>query len=122
MSQYTEQFRTAVAEIARLNDWTIPEAWEKCMKAKEIVVLSTDADAVAFVLASAQGRQTLEAMQPKFGFHVGQDVEIIAPGAFNGQQTQVVEFTDTQVVVTVSGPPGEPDSEWPFDPQELKAI
>jgi hypothetical protein len=122
VSQYTEQFRIAVAEIARLNGWTIPEAWEKCMRAKEIVVLPTDADAVAFVLASAQGRQTLEAMQPKFGFHVGQDVEIIAPGAFNGQQTHIVEFTDTDVVMTVSGPPGEPDSEWPFNPQELKAI
>src|SRR3989344_9330439 len=120
MSQYTEQFRTAVAEIARLNDWTIPEAWEKCMKAKEIVVLSTDADAVAFVLASAEGWQTFEAMQPKFGFHVGQDVEIISTEAFNGQQTQVVEFTDTEVVVTVFGPPGEPTSEWLFGPEELR--
>ena len=102
---YTEEFRAALTEIARLNNWTIPEAWEKCMRAKEIVVLSTDADAVAFVLASAQGEQTLKAMQPKFGFRVGQDVQITAQGAFNGQQTNVIEFTDTQVVVVVSGPP-----------------
>lgn len=123
MQPYTEEFRAALAEIARLNHWTIPEAWEKCMKAKKIVVLSTDADAVAFVLASAEGRQTLEEMQQrKFGFYIGQNVEIISLGAFNGQQTKVVEFTDTEIVVTVFGPPGEPESEWPFSPEELRAM
>lgn len=126
MTHYTEEFRDAVTEIARLNGWTIPEAWEKCMRAKEIAVLPTDADAVAFMLASAEGRQALEATrEKKFGFCVGQSVEIVSqnPGnPFNGQQTEVIGFLDAEVIVTVSGPPGEPDSEWPFTPSELRAL
>ena len=56
----------------------------------------------------------------KFGFNVGDLVEIISGGPFCGQIQKVVGFTSIFAICSVSGPSGEPDCEWWFEPNELK--
>lgn len=56
----------------------------------------------------------------KFGFKIDDEVLIKKEGVFFGQIQQVVGFTKNCVIVSVSGPRGEPDSSWWFEPKDIK--
>ena len=56
----------------------------------------------------------------KFGFHVEQKVIVTGEGVFHGQISPVIGFTENGVMLTVTGPPNEPSSEWPFESSELE--
>lgn len=58
----------------------------------------------------------------RYGFYLGQPVEIISESVFKGQQTFITGFTDTGVELIVSGPAGEPDSEWELDAADLRSL
>jgi len=59
-------------------------------------------------------------IESKFGFTKKDMVIITSKGAFHGQIQEVIGFTDTFVITTVSGPATEPSSGWWFEPGELK--
>ena len=59
-------------------------------------------------------------IESRFGFTKEDLVKIISKGAFHGQIQKVIGFTETFVITTVSGPTGEPDSGWWFEPGELE--
>ena len=60
--------------------------------------------------------------ESKFGYELGQEVMIIKEGPFFGQIQEVVGFTKVAVIVTVSGPRWESDSEWWFSPEQIQKI
>lgn len=60
--------------------------------------------------------------QERFGLRVGQKVRITSAGLFFNQTGAIIEFTNTFVVVPISGPPGEPDGSWWFKPSEVEPI
>ena len=58
-------------------------------------------------------------VESSFGFKRDDTIRIISEGVFHGQLQTVIGFTEIFIITTVSGPPGEPDSSWWFEPQEL---
>ncbi len=60
--------------------------------------------------------------EKKFGYTLGQEVMIVEEGPFFSQIQTVTAFTKKLVIVTVSGPSGEPDSEWWFEPNQIQNI
>jgi len=57
-----------------------------------------------------------------FGYSIGDRVRILGPNIFSGQVQPVTGFTRLHVIVTVSGPVGEEDSEWWFLPAEIELV
>jgi len=58
----------------------------------------------------------------KFGYRIGQIVEIIDDGYWFGWRAEITSFNKGSVEVTVHGPSGEPPDGATFFPDELQSL
>ncbi|MCP6719764.1 MAG: hypothetical protein KJI72_00345 [Patescibacteria group bacterium] len=60
--------------------------------------------------------------ESKFGFRRGQQVMVVKEGDFFGEIYLVIGFTRDDVLVELTGPPGELPTPWPLNPSTLCSL